>query len=205
MAALGAGFVVLSGVAAAGLTHSLDRTIDAWGQHLWSPGVEPVLRLIALLGGVEVTTALALGLFVWLRRRGFKSESWALSVYPLSVGLEVAYKQLVHQVGPSPGHADGPSLSLFFVHLVPYSFPSGHQVRTVVVYGLIAFCVHRLAPPGRLRRAVYPALAVMIGVMAVDRVVVEAHWASDVIGGLLLGGAALAAAVAWMDVPREVT
>ena len=202
MVALALAFVIESWVVAMGWLHGADRSVNAWGQHLWTPGLEGPLRFIALFGGFEVTLGLSLVLFVWLRRNAFRAESWALAVFPVILALEGVYKRLVHQVGPPFAHADGPSISIFFSQLFPYSFPSGHQVRTVFVYGLLAFVIHRLAAPGRLRAAVYPAFGVMIAVMAADRILVEAHWVSDVVGGLLLGGAGLSAAIAWLDVPR---
>jgi undecaprenyl-diphosphatase len=42
----------------------------------------------------------------------------------------------------------------------------------------------------------------MIATMAFDRLYLGVHWESDVVGGLLVGGLALAAAVAWLDRPR---
>ncbi|MGH7862799.1 MAG: phosphatase PAP2 family protein [Candidatus Dormibacteraceae bacterium] len=203
MVALAIGFVALSAVVGAGVLHPLDHAVDRLGQHLWSPGVEPIYQFIALFGGIEVTSGLALWLFIWLRRQGFRAESWALLAYPAALLLETMYKRVIYQAGPLPGHEDGPSLSALLVKDLPNSFPSGHQVRTVVVYGLLAFCLHRLLPPGRVRSAAYPVLGLIIGLMAMDRIIVEAHWASDVVGGLLLGGAVLAAAVAWMELPRS--
>jgi undecaprenyl-diphosphatase len=42
----------------------------------------------------------------------------------------------------------------------------------------------------------------MIAAMSFDRLYLAVHWESDVVGGLLMGGLALAAAVAWLDRPR---
>jgi membrane-associated phospholipid phosphatase len=37
--------------------------------------------------------------------------------------------------------------------------------------------------------------------VAFDRLYLDVHWESDVIGGLLLGGIALVAATVWLDRP----
>ena len=73
------------------------------------------------------------------------------------------------------------------------------MLRAVLVYGLLAFVVHRLAPPGPVRRLAIPAAVVVIAAEAFDRMYLGVHWQSDVLGGLLLGGLALAAAIAWLD------
>jgi undecaprenyl-diphosphatase len=55
-----------------------------------------------------------------------------------------------------------------------------------------------------VRKLAIPAAAVIISLVALDRLYLGVHWTSDVIGGLLLGGVALAAAVVWLDRPRPV-
>ena len=82
------------------------------------------------------------------------------------------------------------------------SYPSGHVLRSVLVYGLIAFVAYRLSPAAWVRRLAIPAAALMIAAMSFDRLYLAVHWESDVVGGLLMGGLALAAAVAWLDRPR---
>jgi membrane-associated phospholipid phosphatase len=76
------------------------------------------------------------------------------------------------------------------------------MMRTVLVYGLRAFVVRRLAAPGWARTLAAPAVVIVVGLMALDRVYPCVHWQSDVGGGLLLGGAALAGAIVPVDRPR---
>lgn len=170
----------------------------------WNPAVGVVAQAIAVLGGIELTTLIAIGMFVYLRRIGFGAESWALLSYPVAVALEVLYKRAIFQPPPTGySHPDGPSLTtaLHFENLAANTFPSGHVLRAVLVYGLLAFIVHRLAPPGRIRSLAIPAAVVLIVLVALDRLYLDVHWQSDVIGGLLFGGLALAASIAWMEQP----
>jgi membrane-associated phospholipid phosphatase len=171
---------------------------------LWNPVVGVPAQVVAVFGGVELTTLLAIGLFVYLRRIGFLAEAWALLSFPLTAALEAVYKRAMYQPPPTAyAHPDGPSVTqlLHVQNLVGNSFPSGHVVRTVLVYGLLAFIVHRLAPPGRLRSLAVPAAVAIIALMALDRLYLDVHWQSDVIGGLLFGGLALAASIAWIEQP----
>jgi len=39
-------------------------------------------------------------------------------------------------------------------------------------------------------------------VMAFDRLYLEVHWESDVLGGILLGAIALVSATVWLDRPQ---
>ena len=76
-------------------------------------------------------------------------------------------------------------------------------LRTVIAYGLIAFVIHRLSPSRRARNlAVIAAIAVIV-LMAFDRLYLDVHWESDVIGGLILGSIGLLAGTVWLDRPRN--
>lgn len=171
-------------------------------------GAEIGGRVVALLGGPELTVILAAGLAVELWRRRFRRESVGLLAFPLLLALEIVYKRLVPHPAPPKRMLDGPSLTDLLAqvepHIVSNSYPSGHMARTVLVYGLLAFVVHRLAPPGLARSLAIPAAAVIIAAMALDRLFLGVHWQSDVLGGALLGGLLLAAAIAWIDRPVPV-
>jgi membrane-associated phospholipid phosphatase len=69
-----------------------------------------------------------------------------------------------------------------------YLFPSTHTLLSVVTYGLIAALVMRLF--SGWRRAL-PALfvIVLVAFVGVSLVYLDTHYLTDVIGGLLLGGA----------------
>jgi len=192
-AALALAFVGFSLMVGFGLTSGPDRTVARDLDRLWEPALKPLFQGVALLGGIELTTLLVAGLAVYLWRHGFESEIWALLAFPVSLVLEAVYKKFVHHPGPPFDHGDGPSLSGLLEKAISNSFPSGHMTRTVVVYGLLGFVVHRLAGPGRLRSLALPVAAVIIALMAFAPANLELTWPPDAIGRLLPGGAAATA------------
>ena len=205
---LGLGFAGYTQAVAAGAAGPLDLELARALAAAWQPVLLVPLQAVAVLGGVEVTFLLAAGLAVLLWRRGFRVEAAALLVLPFGEVLEGVYKWALRHPPPLAfSHPDGPSVvTMLHGGTLTFngSYPSGHMMRTVLIYGLGAFVVRRLAPFGWARALAAPAAAVVIGLMALDRVYLGVHWQSDVIGGLLLGGAALAAAIAWLDRPRAV-
>jgi membrane-associated phospholipid phosphatase len=56
----------------------------------------------------------------------------------------------------------------------------------VVAGGLVAWCLGRFTDAGA-RRGLYAAAAVMALLSGASRLVLDAHWLSDVIGGLAVG------------------
>ena len=69
--------------------------------------------------------------------------------------------------------------------------------------GLLAFVIRRLSPSRTIRALAIPVAILIIVIEAFDRIYLDVHWESDVIGGLLLGGIALLAATVWLDRPRK--
>jgi membrane-associated phospholipid phosphatase len=199
-------FVAMTMAITAGMLTSLDHQVAEAMHSIWQESLHGLFQVIAELGGVELTSILMLALFIYLWRGGFGADALVVLAFAGAVGLEVVYKLLFFHPGPprSLTHSDGPSLS----DLLPgsgqgNSFPSGHMVRTVVAYGLLAFVIRRLARSRVVRWLAIPVAIAIVVVVAFGRLYLDVHWESDVIGGLLLGGIALVAATVWLDRPRK--
>ncbi|HXB03940.1 MAG TPA: phosphatase PAP2 family protein [Candidatus Acidoferrum sp.] len=201
---LAVAFVALTIAITAGVFASLDHQVAEAMHSIWQESLQGLFQLIAELGGLELTTALMVGLFFYLWRGGFGADALVVIAFAGAVVLELVYKELFFHPGPPPSlsHQDGPSVTdLFLGNGLGNSFPSGHMVRAVVAYGLLAFVVRRLAPSRVARLLALPAATLIVVALAFDRLYLDVHWESDVIGGLLLGGIALVAATVWLDRP----
>jgi membrane-associated phospholipid phosphatase len=75
--------------------------------------------------------------------------------------------------------------------LLDYSYPSGHVVSYVSLYGFLFFLVYVLVERSWQRTAVLSVLALLVGLVGVSRIYLGHHWASDVVGGYALGTAYL--------------
>ncbi len=75
------------------------------------------------------------------------------------------------------------------------SFPSGHVMSPSAVYGFGALLIWRTGRPALRRGAVAVAALLLLSCWA--NVYVGVHWPTDVLGGLLFGGA-LAFMAAWL-------
>ena len=199
-------FIALTIAITAGAFTSLDQQVAQAMHSIWQPSLHGLFQALAELGGLELTTVLMLGLLIFLWQQGFGSDALVVLAFFAAEGFELFYKYNLPHPGPprSIEQADGPSLSdLLTGSLGGNSFPSGHMMRTMIVYGLLAFVVRRLSPSPLVRSLAAPVAIVIIVVMAFDRLYLDVHWESDVIGGLLLGAIALLAGTVWLDRPRK--
>jgi undecaprenyl-diphosphatase len=205
--ALAVAYVALTIAVAAGLLNGLDQQVLQAMSSVWSEPLHPLFQAIAELGGLELTTVLMIALGIYLVRAGFGADAWAVLTFVAAQVLEVLYKANLHHPGPpqSVGHRDGPSITELVTGSGPLanSFPSGHIVRAVIAYGLIAFVVQRLAPWPLARTLAFPIATFLIMLLAFDRLYLDLHWESDVLGGLLLGAIGLLAGTIWLDRPRS--
>ena len=179
-----AAFLVCSVAAGAGLFRPVDALVLDLSSSTDSRILDAVGMVTSVVGGVEFVAlamaALAAGLLV----AGRGPLALRLVVAFLVTGfVELVVKTIVPQT-PVPAEAmRAPDPSLLDVSL-PYPYPSGHMLRTVLLLGAIY-----LLWPNRMARI---ALLVFLLASAVSRVYVGVHWASDVLGGVLLGIAGLA-------------
>lgn len=78
-----------------------------------------------------------------------------------------------------------------------FSFPSGHAAGTVPTFGLVAYL---LAQMGAWGLATAGIIAVMVFLIGISRVYLGAHYASDVVGGWIVGLSGLAVII-WIVQP----
>jgi membrane-associated phospholipid phosphatase len=123
------------------------------------------------------TPAVAAGL--WASRRHVSALLFAGSVVG-GFGLSSVLKVALVRARPDRWGA--------IVTETSYSFPSGHTVMATVFFGgLAAIVFHLTKKPLPRVLAVLGAVAIVVAV-AVSRVYLGAHWATDTFAGMLTGG-----------------
>ena len=172
-----AGFAIVTGIVAAGVTIAFDRPLlDALrglGQYM------EVWRDVSASANLPLI-AIGVGIVAWLIWRHHVAEAIIVVglLAVITAGSELV-KQAVARPRP-PGFVNG-ELG------VVYSYPSGHILEATVIYGIIAVLVWRSSLPRAIRLFIPILFAAILGLIAVSRVAVGAHYPSDVLGGFLAG------------------
>ena len=107
----------------------------------------------------------------------FQLGAWSTAL--LSSGLKALARR------PRPAQAD--AVEIVAAPLRGSSFPSGHVLTYVGVYGFLAHLVEAHVDHAVARRAGVAALAGLVGLVGPSRVQQGHHWPSDVLGSYLVG------------------
>jgi len=181
-----AGFVVLASFAAAfdyfpgdrGLTDAIQKgDARAWREALdWASRLSewPAMVIVGFAGAATL----------WLLAH--RSEGvWLLASLALTQ-LNGAVKLAVDRPRPSPEFVDVREVA------TGLSFPSGHSVTAVLLYGFLFYAAGQALPDRRLRYPVQAVCVIIAGLTGLQRVEAGVHWPSDVLGGALFAGLILA-------------
>jgi membrane-associated phospholipid phosphatase len=182
--------LLLAGWGAGALITSLRPGFDgALTRSLHGPrsgAVTSIMRVFTWLGSpVWLDVVFGVALAGLLLARAWRPALFLILASPCTVVLTQALKALVDRHRPYVAHltaAGGPS------------FPSGHAASTTALYGaLVLIAVDGGAlPRGRSTTAALLALAVLLALIGLSRVVLGVHYPTDVVAGWLLPAAWLA-------------
>ena len=168
-------------------------TLDWMAAHTSPLGLR-VFTVITHLGAVPVipTIAVAGAWVLWQQRHRLVLVCW-LSAYFGGVLVNRLLKLLIHRSRP-----------IRVVHVMTFSFPSGHTMAATIGYGMLAYVVATYWCPRWLkRRFLYLAAAVLALAVGVSRIYLGVHFPTDVIGGWAAGTAWVAICVTGTRIARE--
>ena len=172
----------------------LDQALTGQLQQSLSLSTLQLFGLLTHLGDTLTLTVICVVSALWLLRGGWRDLALALPLAGAGGGLLVRLlKSSFERARPLHEHG-------IAVVAQGFSFPSGHSAGSTVVYGMLAYALMRLAP--RWRTPLAMAAAALVFTIGCSRVLLQVHWASDVLAGFVTGIAWLALCVAACEMGR---
>lgn len=165
----------------------LAEPILAWR----SPPVSLAAQVVTFLGSFFVLFPLVLALVFWPRSALTGQERGALLCLSLSASALNSWLK---------AWFDRPRPGVDYLPLVnePYmSFPSGHSMMSLVIYGFLAYLCWQRRFRGARRIAI--ALGTLVFMIGVSRIYLAAHFPGDVLGGFCIGWPCLWISVTTME------
>jgi membrane-associated phospholipid phosphatase len=194
LAAAGCGavlFAMLTAVimAAPGMASALDEAVSSSIAPDRAPWLLSAFLWLTTLGTGAALSAVAVTAtgFLWVGRAG-------MIIPPLWIafgGAEATVWTLKYLIGRTrPLFLDGVASA------VSPSFPSAHATGAAAVLGFVAYAVGRGRPSRREHVEIAFWTAILVALIGFSRVFLGVHFATDVIGGFLIGGAWLLIGIA---------
>jgi undecaprenyl-diphosphatase len=129
---------------------------------------------------------------ILLTRRHWRGAIALALVFPVTQGLVQLTKVIVERPRPEANAA--------LADAGGFSFPSAHSATSVAVYATIAFILIRASRHGHSRIAVATLAAALVLAVGCSRVLLGAHYPTDVLAGWTFG--ALVASLCWLAASR---
>jgi len=159
-------------------TYAFDKSILLYLRSLHTPLRDRIMLGLTSLGepNLLLMLSVSLGIMLWVRQH--RSEATTIAITGAgAVGLNMLLKQLFAR--------DRPLLWERSVDVKFYSFPSGHAMISMVVYGLLGYFLGARFP--RQRWLIYSLTVVLIAGIGLSRLYLGVHWPTDVIAGYIAG------------------
>lgn len=174
-------------------TQAFDTRVLSAVQTLQAPWLTPLMVLITDIGDptvlVSICAVLSLALFV----RGRRSESMTVAIAAFgALGLNLLLKRLFER--------SRPELWSRTVEVKFYSFPSGHAMLSIVIYGLLGYLLARRYP--QQQGWVIAVTSLLIILIGFSRLYLGVHWLTDVIAGYAAGFVWLVACILSLEIWR---
>lgn len=155
-----------------------DEAILLWINQFASPTLDGVMLMFTHLGNPSVVIPLTCVGFSWLwwcRQRTI-AIVFAINCVGgavLSTGLKLFFGK------------SRPTLWPQIITETTYSFPSGHALGSMVLYGFSAYLLARRFP--RQNQLIYAGAVLLIGGIGLSRLYLGVHWPTDVLAGYGIG------------------
>jgi undecaprenyl-diphosphatase len=189
------GFVELADEVLEQETEAIDRAILLTVRQFHAPWLDRLMVGITHLGDFSVLTfacITCMGVLLYRKRR---SKAVTLAIAAVGAG----FLNFILKAGFG---RDRPELWARTVEAGFSSFPSGHAMTSLVIYGAIAYLLVR-SVKGWRRWLVVVLAALLIGAIGFSRLYLGVHWPTDVMAGYTAGLVWLIACIISLEVWQD--
>ncbi len=157
---------------------SIDNSGNSWATTVQNNSFTGVAVVISIVFDTNVLLALSLAAAALFFYKKFRKHSLVfLGAMAGNALLVLISKTLVL----SPRPADG------LITETGYSFPSGHVTGGIVFFGLLTHFAWHIWNSSKGKKASITLSLAIIAIVGFDRIYLNVHWFSDVLGGCFLG------------------
>ncbi len=158
-----------------------DRSILYWMRRHRTRRRTQAAKVLARLGSPPLIVGIGLGsALVGLFWRKWRGAAWTMPIAIMGAGVIIQGVKLIIK-------RPRPSFFTPLLHETGYSFPSGHSLIAMVVYGLFGYFALGETHNKWIRLTIRIGTASLVIAIGVSRVYVEVHYPTDVLAGWTAG------------------
>jgi membrane-associated phospholipid phosphatase len=157
---------------------SFDRSLLLWIHQFANPQLDGLMLFITALGDPAMVITVFISTIAWL---GMKRRYTDVIRFTIACTGGVVINQVMKLFFAKPR----PELWPRLISETSFSFPSGHAVGSMVVYGFIGYILAREFPI--YRRYIYTAASILIIAIGFSRLYLGVHYPTDIIAGYGVG------------------
>jgi membrane-associated phospholipid phosphatase len=155
-----------------------DRSCLLWIHQFANPQIDHLMLFITSLGNPEIVITVFISTIAWLGMKRRYTDGIRFTVV-CAGGI------LINQVMKLFFAKPRPELWKHLISEYSFSFPSGHAVGSMVVYGFIAYILARELPS--YRKYIYAIASTLILAIGFSRLYLGVHYPTDIIAGYGVG------------------
>jgi undecaprenyl-diphosphatase len=175
-------------------SYAFDTYILLALRKLHTPLGDRVMLGLTFLGEPNLLLVICLILGIVLLARNHRSEAATIALAGGgAIGLNLLLKKLFAR--------DRPLLWERVVDVRFYSFPSGHAMISMVIYGLLGYFLGSRFP--KQRWFIYSLTVVLVAAIGLSRLYLGVHWPTDVIAGYTAGLVWLITCILSLEIGKE--
>lgn len=179
-------FIVLGIVVQTANGMIYDERIISWTQELSNSALDQTMSIFSLLGSSEVILVLTVLIgAIFLLKRNWYHFIFFAAVSVGGVVLNFALKMIFQRERPG-GEISYIEVFAQTFEIPSYSFPSGHTMRSTILLLFILYLLLKYVRNRALKVGLSLVLFFLILMVAISRIFLEAHYLSDIIGGVTI-------------------
>lgn len=141
-------------------------------EKLRSPNLNKVMLLVATLSNTPVTVIFIIILLILI-----KDKKIALTI-PVNLLLITIINQILKLIIQRPR-----PIGYRLIEIGEYSFPSGHAMTSMALYGFLIYLSYKLIKNKNLKIFFITACILIIIIIGISRIYLGVHYCSDVLAG----------------------
>jgi membrane-associated phospholipid phosphatase len=157
---------------------SLNVAVNSWATSIQTSSFTPVAVMISGVFDTDILLPISLVVALALFFSDYREYSPLLIG---SMGGNAAILLMAKTLVQSPRPTDA------LVYDPSYSFPSGEVTSCIVFFGLLAYLIWQWWSSSGAKQSCGMLFVAIVPVVGFDRIYLNVHWFTDVLGGCLLG------------------